>query len=321
MGPFRDYPVFFVCFIPFLHGAISWSIMSLHVGVLSPRCARVQQRHLVLDRSSHKGPYRQSRYKLVRYCAWKGKNGMWAAEIKNAKGRRETLGYYKTAHDASLARKKYFDWVQERRRSNRATGAKAFRGTKLPALNLSPRGGQWQKDTTRLPPQNNRLFRKYHAIRDTNGKAVAGAREVNPITKAHQDRLDRAKARFKKRESNEVEYHPLFRRSTNDINIDLMEAQDRLERTKELDQSFKTDSRYFNYVQNQSHYNIWNPLELKKGSETYRELKMRRKKSRRIVHPMTSREDGRSPTPISRWPMGCNNIDQNLDLEKFRKYN
>jgi hypothetical protein len=150
---------------------------------------------------------------------------------------------------------------------------------------------------------------------------VAGAREVNPITKAHQDRLDRAKARFKKRESNEVEYHPLFRRSTNDINIDLMEAQDRLERTKELDQSFKTDSRYFNYVQNQSHYNIWNPLELKKGSETYRELKMRRKKSRRIVHPMTSREDGRSPTPISRWPMGCNNIDQNLDLEKFRKYN
>ena len=61
---------------------------------------------------------------------------------------------------------------------------------------------------------------------------MEGQKTVNPIMQAHCDRVEREKEQFQKLEGNETDYHPLFRRATNDYNIDLMETQAKLQRSR-----------------------------------------------------------------------------------------
>ena len=340
--------------------ARSHIIIAMQRGILSPRVAKLSPRQCRINQK-HAGAFNPSRYEMVRFCAWKGKNGMWAAEIRNKHdNRRQTIGYYKTEQEASIARKEYYDRLAEKKKNltSKRSPRSRIEGNaddSLPDIRMSPRSPRDKRDGRNHNEINHRKFQRYHQH--------LGKGESNPITQVITDKLRSSKQAWDAAQ-NFTPYNPLFKRSTNDWNVNLMEIEDRLRREREVmghrsynnvfkrqhkwhphsnimverierhfgheDDAKNADvpNKHKHYVKNLSHVNIWDPLDTQDASETYLTNLKRRSSGakliltdKRVIHPFKPRPDGRSPTPPTKWPSGCNRRDQNIDLEKLKGYN
>jgi len=90
--------------------------MSLRKGSFhSPRIKNVK-RYKTLQKQNR---YKKSKFsENVRYCSWKGKNGMYAADVVvsgNGTSRRKTIGYYEKETEALEARVQYYKNLEERK--------------------------------------------------------------------------------------------------------------------------------------------------------------------------------------------------------------
>ena len=199
--------------------ARSHIIIAMQHGILSPRMAKLSPRQRRINQK-HAGAFNPSRYEMVRFCAWKGKNGMWAAEIRNKHdSRRQTIGYYKTAQEASIARKEYFDHLAERKKNRTSKRSprsctEGNAGDSLPDIQMSPRSPRDKRDGRDHNEINHRKFQRYHQH--------SGTGESNPITQVTTDKLRSSKQAWHATQ-NFTSYNPLFKRSTNDWNVNLME--------------------------------------------------------------------------------------------------
>ena len=304
---------------------------------------------------------------------------MWAADIVKRNGKRITIGHYKRENQALHARYKYYRDLEQRKvmLRHRQEFPELYEGSDqrnasdppMPSsprailrIGLSPRAHKEHRDShvmLNIPQEYRDSNQRKAEMKKLNFKRYHHKRHgLNIIPEMVRLDLQREAAKKKSAERNaDIQpYHPLYRKESNNINIHLMERQQKLVRERTINNTYNNvfrrqhawhpytfkvreqhesayghegeiddnsvPSKHKNYVRNHSHVNIFQPNEMK-DHEIYHENLYRRMKGEklklgdtRVIH---AHNTSRPPTPPTLWPTGSNRSGR-VNYEKLKGY-